>query len=341
MSTKKNARPYPHSIYFFTHARPSSPSPPPPPAFHATLKVDFEFHDPAPIDYLGVRTLLAALTDGALPFDVSGLAAAVTGQTRVGSVVKTEAGGDPIALITALNTDRTPAEGGGGAAAGGERAAPGQPSPPASPATIPALAHLRAYLAGRAPSPAAAAALLAAWEGPATALLLAERLANLPPQVAPPLHQALGMEVGWATSDEPTPAGRAAYAFDRFIYVSRAFVEAGAGEAGEVEVAQGAAGKAEKGRQQAAPGAAPAPAAAAAALPSPHPPLVFARPEDEHFIASSLWAWWFRVPARTARPGDALGPVRVVVCFDRAGWAAGRAGLDAAVGNVAAGEDGE
>jgi hypothetical protein len=298
-------------------------------------QVDFEFHDPAPIDYLGVRTLLLSLLDGGV-FDVSGLASAVVAQTRVGTVVKTEDGGDPIALITALNTDRTP-RGGGGAGGSGRSGAPaaatappaggaGAPHPPPAFPPIPALAQLRDYLAASAPTPAAKTALLTAWAGPGTGLVLAERLANVPPQIAPPLHQALALEVKWATTDEPSEAGKASFDFERLLLVSRAFVEVGGDKGGSGGGAAG--GELVVGGKATSPPTSPA--------------LVWARPEDEHFVGAADWAWWFRVPARAARPSDGLAPVRLVACVGvPKGWAAARAALDDAVGNPAAGDDGE
>ena len=47
-------------------------------------------------------------------------------------------------------------------------------------------------------------ALLKAWDAAHTGLLLSERLVNCPPQLAPPLNQALFDEVTWAQEDEPT-----------------------------------------------------------------------------------------------------------------------------------------
>jgi hypothetical protein len=42
-----------------------------------------------------------------------------------------------------------------------------------------------------------------AWDAPGTGLIINERLVNCPPQLAPPLVQALFDEVGWAVEDEP------------------------------------------------------------------------------------------------------------------------------------------
>ena len=45
-----------------------------------------------------------------------------------------------------------------------------------------------------------------AWEGSHTGLLINERLVNCPPQLGPPLQQALFEELQWATEDEQSEA---------------------------------------------------------------------------------------------------------------------------------------
>jgi hypothetical protein len=46
-----------------------------------------------------------------------------------------------------------------------------------------------------------------AWDQSGTGLIINERLINCPPQLAPPLVQALFSEIKWATEDEPTQVG--------------------------------------------------------------------------------------------------------------------------------------
>jgi hypothetical protein len=43
-----------------------------------------------------------------------------------------------------------------------------------------------------------------AWNADGTGLLLSERLLNVPPQLSPPLMQAIFDEIEWAVEDEPT-----------------------------------------------------------------------------------------------------------------------------------------
>ena len=42
-----------------------------------------------------------------------------------------------------------------------------------------------------------------AWKAKGTGLIISERVYNCPPQLAPPLQQALHDEIDWATEDEP------------------------------------------------------------------------------------------------------------------------------------------
>ena len=74
------------------------------------------------------------------------------------------------------------------------------------------------------------AALLQAWDASGTGLLVSERLMNCPPQLAPPLQQALFDEVAWATEDEPTAELRASFRFKRYIALSRAYSDSAAAQ---------------------------------------------------------------------------------------------------------------
>lgn len=57
-------------------------------------------------------------------------------------------------------------------------------------------------------------------------MVVSERLLNSPPQLAPPLQQALfDDEIPWALEDEPSQALRDSFAFERFLFVSRIYVD--------------------------------------------------------------------------------------------------------------------
>lgn len=56
--------------------------------------------------------------------------------------------------------------------------------------------------------------------------MVSERLLNCPPQLAPPLHQALfEEEIPWATQDEPSAEARDAFRFQRFLLASRVYAD--------------------------------------------------------------------------------------------------------------------
>ena len=50
---------------------------------------------------------------------------------------------------------------------------------------------------------------LQTWGDAHAGLLVSERLVNAPPQLAPPLNQALFDEIEWAQEDEPTQVSTA------------------------------------------------------------------------------------------------------------------------------------
>ncbi|KAK9176641.1 hypothetical protein WN944_028660 [Citrus x changshan-huyou] len=54
-------------------------------------------------------------------------------------------------------------------------------------------------------------------------LLVSQRVVNLPPQLLPPLHDALFDEVSWATEDEPTAELRNSFRFKCYLLVSKIY----------------------------------------------------------------------------------------------------------------------
>lgn len=69
------------------------------------VNVDFEFFDPKPIDFHGVKGLLGTYLDDEV-WDISGLVELILAQTTVGSVIKAEEDDNPIGVLTALNLAR-------------------------------------------------------------------------------------------------------------------------------------------------------------------------------------------------------------------------------------------
>jgi protein BCP1 len=69
------------------------------------INVDFEFFDPKPTDYHGVRALLKSYLDDE-EFDLPGLVNLILAQTTVGSVIKTTEDDNPIGLLSVLGLER-------------------------------------------------------------------------------------------------------------------------------------------------------------------------------------------------------------------------------------------
>lgn len=100
--------------------------------------------------------------------------------------------------------------------------------------------------------------LTAAWEDPAGSglgLLLNERLVNMPPELAPALHESLAADLAWATANAGAPGHREAFAgLKALLLLSPCFSE----RASQGEIAAHAAAVADAGANAAgrkAPGA--------------------------------------------------------------------------------------
>ena len=69
------------------------------------MNVDFEFFDPKPDDFHGVKALVRTYLDDS-SWDIGGFVDTILSQTTVGSVIKTGEDESPIGVITALNMGR-------------------------------------------------------------------------------------------------------------------------------------------------------------------------------------------------------------------------------------------
>lgn len=161
------------------------------------VNVEFEFFNFDPeIDFHGVKSLLRQLLDVDAPlFDISGLADLILAQHTIGSTVKVDdKGNDAYAFLTCLNLrehrDKKP------------------------------LADLIQYLSEKASTSAALAPLpdlLASDKS--VGLVLAERLVNMPSEVAPPMYGMLLDEIEAAVEDgEP-------YQFSHYLVLSKRYQE--------------------------------------------------------------------------------------------------------------------
>ncbi|OZJ05518.1 hypothetical protein BZG36_01885 [Bifiguratus adelaidae] len=149
------------------------------------VNVDLDFFDPKPIDYEANKRLIMQLfgADAEL-FNVSELSDLIIAQPQVGSTVKVDgADSDPFALLTVLNMN----------------AHKGKDS----------IAAVRKYLTSKCPKKdskmlEAVTNILSAdrdSESGDTALVLSERLINMPVQIMAPMYKMLAEEVEWAVED--------------------------------------------------------------------------------------------------------------------------------------------
>lgn len=171
-----------------------------PPALQGVVQADFVFFDPKSSDFHGVKVLLQNYLDDK-QWDLSGFVDLILGQTTVGTVVKIEEDEDDgvYAFVTALNMERYKdhkcikelkdfllkvcVEGSN-------------------------LDNLRPYLGELAQD---------------VGLLISQHVVNLPPQLLPPMYDALFDEVSWATEDEPTEELCNFFGFKFYLMISRIY----------------------------------------------------------------------------------------------------------------------
>lgn len=273
-----------------------------------SVDVDFEFFDPAEKDFHGLKTLLHPLLDGE-QWDCSELVDAIIKQseeTGVGTVIKCGEEDDPIGLTTVLSLQQH-----------GER--------------LRSLAQLRAFLEAHCPNDGARRQLATAWAAPATGLLLSERLVNSPPQLAPPLQEALFSEVASAAADgDLPPAQRESFAFKQYLMLLRAYADPTAQQGAEGQGAGSSGGKKKKKKKK---GQQPGGAAPAGATGAAGPSLVHVLPEAECYQQHADWVVAFPTPGRLVAKDD-LQPCRCMMLVPAGTVPAARRALDALLQNV-------
>ncbi|XAR63653.1 hypothetical protein NMG60_11023671 [Bertholletia excelsa] len=207
--------------------------------FKGVIQADFAFFDPKPDDFHGVKLLLQAYIDNK-QWDLSGFVDLILGQTTVGTVVKIEEDEDstPYSVITALNLGRYKDH-----------------------KCIKELNELLLKLCKERDVLANLRWLLGD-QSRNVGLLVSQRVVNLPPDLLPPLYDALFDEVSWATEDEPTEELRRSFCFKYYLLVTRIYEHKNGGQK------DGASGGSEEA-------------------------IIYIKPEDEIFHQLSLWSFRF------------------------------------------------
>lgn len=164
------------------------------------LDVDFEFFSPAEQDFHGLKSLLRQLFDvDSETLDLSGLSDLIISQPDLGSTVKCDGEeSDPFAFLTILDLKTQ--------------------------ASNPAVAGLRSYLSARCAASLPQTADLLASPDADVALVLGERLLNMPSEVVPALYTLLSSEM---------PSDRK---FTHFLIVSKTYAEVTSALTGADEV---------------------------------------------------------------------------------------------------------
>ncbi|KAL0541883.1 hypothetical protein IC582_021962 [Cucumis melo] len=164
------------------------------------IQADFAFFDPKPDDFHGVKTLLQNYLDKTRWDDI-GFSDLILGQTTVGSVVKIEGDEDSgvFGFITALNLERYK--------------------------DSRSIMDLKQYLLKVCKDNERENDLkkLLEEQTSSVGLIVSQRLVNLPPQLLPPLYDALFDEISWATEDEPTKELQDSFRFKLYILISKIY----------------------------------------------------------------------------------------------------------------------
>ncbi|KAE8076315.1 hypothetical protein FH972_014977 [Carpinus fangiana] len=168
--------------------------------FEGVVQADFAFFDPKPNDFHGVKTLLQTYLDNK-QWDLSGFVDLILGQTTVGTVVKVEGDEDDgvFSVVTALNLQRYKDH--------------------------KCIVEFKEFLLKACQEEDVVDDLRSVLGEQAqnVGLLVSQRVVNLPPQLLPPLYDALFDEVSWATEDEPTEDLRNSFRFKFYILVGKIY----------------------------------------------------------------------------------------------------------------------
>ncbi|GLE02026.1 hypothetical protein PINS_up010864 [Pythium insidiosum] len=163
------------------------------------VNVDFVFSDPREAHFHSVKQFLLSYLPSSQPFDVSGLANIVVSQAAVGTMVCVDGEDDVYGFITALGLQRYASE--------------------------TSVQQIVQYVTKRCPADDAARfqQLLSTRR---VALVVNERLVNLPYQLVPHVHSALHQDIEWAI--EESAEGADAFQFDYFLILSSCTMEGAA-----------------------------------------------------------------------------------------------------------------
>ncbi|XP_065857778.1 protein BCCIP homolog [Euphorbia lathyris] len=217
--------------------------------FQGVVQADFAFFDPKPDDFHGVKVLLQTYLDNK-EWDLSGFVDLILGQPTVGTVVKVEDDEDGLfSVVTALNLGRYK----------------GHKS----------IMEIKEFLINICQDRNVIddLRLLLHEQAHHVGLLVSQRVVNLPPQLLPPLYDALFDEISWATEDEPTEELRKSFCFKSYLLVSKIYKHRNADQ---------------KKKQ----------------ISDTEEVIVYSKPEDEIFHKLCTWSFCFPLQSGHATPHE-------------------------------------
>ncbi|CAL1375910.1 unnamed protein product [Linum trigynum] len=204
------------------------------------VQADFAFFDPKPDDFHGVKTLVQTFLDNE-EWNLSGFVDLILEQTTVGTVVKLEDEDDDglFSVVTALNLGRYKDH--------------------------KCMKELEEYILSvcHESNLVEQLRLLFSKRARDVGLLVSQRVVNLPPQLLPPLYDALFDEVSWAVEDEPTEELRNSFRFKTYLIVTKIYKH---------KKANGKLGKKPDNEEE---------------------PVIYVKAEDELFHELSSWSFSF------------------------------------------------
>ena len=221
----------------------------------------------------------------------------------MGTVIKCGEEDDPIGICTALSL-------------------------PAQSAHLRSLGQLRDYLLGQLQDAEDRARLELAWRAPGTALVINERLINCPPQLAPPLAEALAGEIEAAAGDTDLPKQqRKSFAFKQYLMLVRAYTDptTTAAEQQRQQQAAGSSGGKKKKKHKGSGSTAEEAYA-----------VVHVLPEAEAYQSVADWVACFPTPGRLVAKDD-LQQCRMLMLLQAAALPKARARLAELLGSGAEG----
>lgn len=219
--------------------------------FEGAVQADFVFFDPKPGDFHGVKVLLQTYLDNK-QWDLSCFVDLILGQPTVGTVVKIENDEDDgvYSVVSALNLGRYK--------------------------DSKCIIELKDHLLKVCHDTDVMAKLrtLLGEHAQDVGLIVSQRVVNLPPQLLPPLYDALFDEVEWATEDEPTVELQSYFRFKFYLIISKIYKHKNADQ--------------NKGTTK-----------------SGEEAVIFIKPEDEIFLELSSWSFSFPLNAQQVTTNEA------------------------------------